>query len=202
MSTTTTALEVIDRRTGELVDLREAPDDVLARMNDHAQELKDELALTQSMISAELVRRLDRSGEWTRRVTDVDTGLRWEIKAPSPTAGTVAYRPDVLRDELRALLERDVIDVAAAENALARTISIVARAPFHADLAEIVRALRGAQIEIAGVPCTVETADSAEKVAANGVKALAKVPGTGAAIKRATVKVDPGERKAKIKAVA
>ena len=58
--------------------------------------------------------------------------MRWRI-SPSPSAGTEAYRPEVLVRALQRLLEAAVIDADAATRACKRTLTIKLALPWGAD---------------------------------------------------------------------
>lgn len=198
--TVTTDLTVVDRDTGELIDLRTALTKNLAALSVRCAELRQDLADTEAAISDELVRRLDRDASWTYRPPAMSgDAIQYEITAPTPTAGTKGYDPTLMEAELRALLERDTLSETAAAEVLRRHVEIVARVPFGSDLDAIVKQLRGAAgFDIAGVPCEVVSVDAKRQVMAGGVTKILKVPGTKAAVERATISTRAPSRKAKI----
>lgn len=190
------ALEVVDRLTGEVVDVREAAPEELGAFCENAAQLRGELTDAEAVVSAELVRRLDRRGEWTWRVGDPKAGVQYEIKAPSPTAGTTTVDRDRLRDELRRLLEEDAIEPELAEAALKRTVTITATVPTDADLDELARRL-GALEAIADVPVRAVKVDTAETAVVAGVNRLKKA-GHGGVVDDVTVETTAPARKAKV----
>jgi hypothetical protein len=109
MTTTSQELQVLDRRTGELLDVREAETEQLAAFDVNAQELRAEIADAQAIVSDELVRRLDRDLLWTQRFGDPKSGAQFEVKTASPAAGTDVYNPVILWAELVKLIARNTI---------------------------------------------------------------------------------------------
>lgn len=190
------ALEVVDRLTGEVVDVREAAPEELGAFCENAAQLRGELADAEAVVSAELVRRLDRRGEWTWRVGDPKADVQYEIKAPSPTAGTTTVDRDRLRDELRRLLEEDAIEPELAEAALKRTVTIVATVPTDADLEELAKRL-GSLEAIAGVQVRAVKVDTSEAADVAGVNRLKKA-GHAEVVDDITVATTPPSRKAKV----
>lgn len=189
---------VVDRRTGEVLDVRESSDEDLAVFIDNLDELRAELAEAQAIVDGELLSRLDRSASWTRRVRVGD--VEYEISAPSPDAGTEAYDEHDLEGELRKLVERGTIDESAAALALERTLSLQLRVPLDADLQALVDAVKHAtDIELAGVAVEPLKVDASRSVKLGGVAKLRKVDGTGAALDRAKRSVAPRSRKPKVK---
>lgn len=199
---TSQELAVVHPTTGEVLDLKAAPTEGLAAAVDYAADLRRQLQEFESALGDELVARLDRAASWTLRCGPPDGLVQYEVKAPSPEAGTTAYDEHAMEQELRALLERGTIAPEAAQAALERGLNLVVRVPFDADLDALEGALRGAvSITISDVECEVVAAGGLRKTSAAGIKALLKVPGTKAAIERATRRVTPPARKAKVKAI-
>lgn len=200
MATNTPA--VLDRTTGEVIDLAHASDEQLAQFCTNAQDLRDELADAEALVHSELVARLDRNAAWTLRVGDPTGEQQWEITAPSPSAGTESYPPADLERELRALVARGTITSDAARTALKRTVTLVVTPEWDADLDELVDVVNASEdVRIAGVPVTIESGAADRKSVAAGVKALRKVPGTSAALDRAKLTTPVGQRKPKVKRV-
>ena len=200
--TTTQALTVVDRNTGEVLDLATVDEHRLARFVSQATDVKDEIGEQIAAAQVELVRRLDRSATWTRRLGEPEDGLQYEIKAPSPEAGTTEYLPDRLLEELRALVDRGTITEDAAEGALRRTISITAVVPLEADLPALVEKVqRAVDVEIGGVNVRVSAASGSDTPVAGGIGKIEKVPGTGAAIARARITRPTPPRKASVKVI-
>lgn len=121
---------------GEVVEARDACALLAARgVGSLANTRTDDLALlieevtdlchiateARSMVSNELVRRMDHDGRWTLRTPT------HEVKAPSPQAGTVAYDLRKLIDALDALVGQDVISKEAAHAA----VELVCPEPFY-----------------------------------------------------------------------
>lgn len=194
-------VRLLDPRTGELVELniQEASTEQLAAT---AVEVVEEqvgyLATVAGAIESELLRRLDKAGSWTKRVGDPESGVQYEIKAPSPTAGTVSYDLQALRSGLVELLEQDEIDEEAAAAALVRTISIVAQVPTGTDLGLLVEKVSGVT-EIAGIRVRDPKVEKSEKVAKAGIQRLEKMGGDAAAlVEKAKTVLPAGFRRVKI----
>lgn len=194
---TSQELTVIEE-TGEIVALKDASVEALAAYMTELRLVREQQAEAESQISDELCRRLDRSACWTQHVQGPN-GEVWEIKAPSPTAGTEAYPPERLEEELRALVETGVINEEAANSALRRTVALEIGLPWDADPQVVADALRDAvRIEIAGHEVQVLSAAPMRKTVASGITKLRKIPGTQEALDRACVTTDPPKRRVKV----
>lgn len=190
-------LEVVDRRTGEVLDVRAAKTVQLAEWTTNLRDLLAELAEAAEVVSDELVRRLDRSAEWTIRVGE-PTDRQWEITAPSPTAGTDVYDDRVLENELKALVARDTIDTNGAAGALRRSLTIVLTLPLELDLHEAEAAAQLMTFSVDDVATPLVKAEATRSVVLAGVNKLRKVPGTGAALDRAKLEPPKPKRRAKV----
>jgi hypothetical protein len=199
MTEPSTELVVLHPRTGELLAIQTAETEQLAEWRTSVDEARDALAEAEAMVNDELIRRLDRRAEWTLRVGD-PKDRQWEIKAPSPTAGTETYPPDLLRAELNNLVELDVISVEAAQGALKRQLLLTLSVPWDAELQVLVTELKGAMgIRIGGVEVDAISADASERPVASGIDKLRKVPGASEALDRAKVEQPAGRRRAAVK---
>lgn len=178
---TTTAIEVVDHSTGEVVDVTSAETERLAAFVETVDDLRRDLSEAEGVVLDELLHRLDRRGQWTLRVGDPASGVQYEVKAPSPTAGTTTYDRDVLRDGLRRLVADDVLDEEAAGAAMKRTISITAQVPVDAELETLANKVAGLEA-IAGVPVREVKVDTAETPTAAGIKRLEAIGGEPAAL--------------------
>jgi hypothetical protein len=188
-----TALTVLDRSTGELVDVREASTERLAVFDQTVDELIAELNDGRAVVSEELVRRLDRDASWTQRVPDprAPDAAQFEITAPSPQAGSTTYPEADLEAELKGLIARGTISEDGATQALERTVELKLRIPWSADPDAMIDALKRAEeITVAGVAVKVVKAEAKCKTRLPGVAKLLKVPGTAAALARAR-RTDP-----------
>lgn len=200
MTETATALEVLTP-AGELLDVREAETDKLAEAVTQVANRRDELSDLETVLADELLRRLDRRGKWTLRVGDPEGEVQYEIKAPSPDAGTKAYDPHALEKVLRALVARDTIDEEGATAALKRTITFTAEVPLAGDLEQAAKILEGVQITVAGAgQLELRDVKPTRAVVQAGINALLKVPGTDS-IEKARVDVAAPTRRAKVKAI-
>jgi hypothetical protein len=99
-------------RAAGILDPEVAEPGDLAEFMVDADHFASVLREAKTIVSDELVRRLDKSGKWTRHEGE------YTIKAASPAAGTEAYDTDRLQAALTELLARDVIDLDAAVAAL------------------------------------------------------------------------------------
>lgn len=199
---TTTSPAVIDRKTGEVLDVAQASDEQLAEFCTNLQDLRGELADAEGLVHRELVARLDRNASWTLRVGDPAGEAQWEITAPSPAAGTESYPVDLLEPELRALVERGTITVDAAQGALQRTLTITVAPEWETDLDRLLEIIKASDdVRIAGEPVTILAGNADRRSRAAGIKSLRKVPGTGAALDRARLTTPVGQRKPKVKLI-
>lgn len=184
--------------TGEILDLAQAGTEQLAIVAVRSEELRGELVELESRLSDELVARLDRGAEWTQRFGDPKGDRQFEISAPSPTAGTEAYDATLLLDELRALVDRQTIDASAADTALVRTVTVVFQVPLAGNPKKVADTALAID-SVGDEPVVAQSASVAPKVSLGGIAKLRKVPGTGAALDRAKIPVNPPARRAKIK---
>lgn len=191
---TSNALEVLDRTTGEVIDVNRAEKETLAAFCLNLADLRAELAAAEAIVHQEIVRRLDKSGEWTHRVRVDGVDAPVKITAPSPTAGGTDVLIDVLEQELDGLVEADVIDASAAAKALERRVVVT----FKVETNEAMDAI----VDEAQKDDRVEKIDRAKKATAAGMKSVAKIaPKADRAIRRATKKKPAksrAERKPKV----
>jgi len=200
MSTEPTGQEltVVNRVSGEVLDPRTAETARLAAFVTDLHGIRQELSEAESVVSDELVSRLDRDACWTAHVDDGET--RWEIKAASPTAGTTSYPEDLLEVELQGLVDAATISSDAAAKALNRRVVLELSVPWDADPREIARKVKQAlSIEVAGVTVTVERADAKITPVASAIAALRKVPGTSDALDAAKREQPQGKRRVTVK---
>jgi hypothetical protein len=184
---------VVDRVTGEVLSVRDASIEQLAEFTTHCQQVKQEIGDAERVVSDELLDRLDKSASWTQRA-----GL-YELKAPSPTAGTETYPPDMLRDVLARLVDAGTISEEAAKNALQRRLVLELDVPWQADPAVLATAVKGAiTIQVADVVVGVVKAEAATRVSTAGIKAVRKVPGTTDALDAAKLTQPAGARRVKV----
>jgi hypothetical protein len=192
-------LVIIERATGEIVGVKDASTLSLAAFVTDMQTVREQHHEAEEIVSEELVARMDRALNWTLREGDLRDGEAWEIKAPSPEAGTTVYPAVVLEPELSALIETGVISEEGAETALKRTLMIEVAVPWGTDPDEIALVLQGALgVDIAGHKVDVLSATSNRRVIAAGVNRLSKIPGTKEALDRAVVTREPPVRRAKV----
>ncbi len=104
--------QVLDRSSGELIDLREASTDRLARFLDEAAELVSLVGEARAQAEREVLRRMDEEATWTARVGD------FELRAPSPEAGMTYWDEEALEEVLDDLVERGLVSEQAAAAAL------------------------------------------------------------------------------------
>jgi hypothetical protein len=198
MSEPSTDLIVIDRTTGEVLNVATADTVRLAEFCTNLDELRKELAEAEGLVSDRLVQIMDQEALYTLHVDDGER--RWEIKSASPTAGSTVYPVDLLETELQGLVDEGAITPDAAGRALHRHISLQLGVPWNADPQEIVQQVKEAlSIEVAGVTVTVERAEARAVPIATGINALRKRPGTVSALDRAKREQPVGRRKATVK---
>lgn len=196
-------MEIVDKRTGELVAIRHAPTEVLAAATDELAELRARQAEVEHAISNELLGRLDRDAKWTQRVGDPDTGVQWEITAPSPTAGVEAYDPELLDGVLGHLIARGTVSAEAASGALARTVTLEVEVPWPALPEQIVDVLRtpdglGATVTIADVEVRVTRCSAVRRPNTPGVRRLCKNPAPAEALLGTRADREPPTRRVKV----
>lgn len=194
---TTQPVTLLDVRTGEVLRLDVPNADTLELAQAAADVVgagKDALADAEGVILAELLRRLDRAGEWTKRVGDPEAGVQYEIKAPSPTAGTVVYDVDDVRAGLRELVEGDVVDEQAAGAALERTITVQARVAVDVDL-EALAATVSHLTAIGDVAVSDVAVAPSERVMAAGMNRLTKIGGAAADLVKQAERTGPAPRR-------
>lgn len=195
--TETTTIErtrtVLDRATGELIDLDDAPSERLAEAVDALAELRAELAEGEEALSDELVARLDRQASWTLRVGDPTGERQWEITAPSPVAGTRTYDALDLYAALELLIEDGTIDTEAAAAALRRTVTVTFAVAWEHDLEEFADKARAST-----KPPTLAV-DTEQKPVKAGITRVAKLGDHAAAtLADASRRVGPAKRRAKV----
>ena len=190
--------EVVDLKTGELVDIANASTERVAELATNMVDVRAQITEVEQAISTELVARLDQQAVWTILVGDPTTA-QWEITAPSPAAGTETYPADRLIPELEDLIAQGVITTDAASRACKRHLILTVTVPWSAAPEDLARKLSDAAgIAIAGVPVEVVKAEPYVKPVAQGIAALRKVPGASEALDGAKVTQAPGARRAKV----
>lgn len=162
---------ILDEATGELVrlvtarhlldavglhDVTAADPEQLAEFTDSCEHLTAIMREAKATVSDELLTRLDKRGKWTARFGE------FEVKAPSPTAGTSSFDTQRLQDTLGDLLDRDLIDADAALAA----VEFVQPDPYYKVRPAGVQALlkRGGEVAAAIESCRV-TAEPPRRVA-------------------------------------
>lgn len=191
-------LQVIDAH-GELLDIRESSTERLARAVTDLNDVRDRLRDVEAAVSEEILRRLDQRAEWTIRVDDDDT--RYEIKAPSPAAGTESYPERDLEAALGKLISDGVISAAGAEQALRRMLAVEFTVPWGTDPERLVSALEDAvSIQIAGEQVNVAAVEARRKAVKAGVNKLLKIPGTRDSLEKARYVGEPPARRVKVTA--
>jgi hypothetical protein len=192
-------LTVVDRTTGELLDLRAASVERLARYMTDLQDLWRELSQLEEAVSDELVRRCDQGALWTLRVNDPETGHQYEVKTQSPAAGAGTYRPDELQHQLNGLVADGTLNTGGAEGALKRTVTVEFAVPWGHDPVLLADALKEAEsIQISGVEVHVVKAKGERTPVAAGIAKLRKIPGVAEALDLALQLVEAPRRRAKV----
>lgn len=196
------ALEVVNPATGEIIaDIRAADDETLARFVVDARTTVEEVGVSCDLISQEFLGRLDRSLAWTRRAGAPTADVQYKITAPTPQAGTIVYPEARLEAVLRALAARGIIDETGAARALKRRLKIELVVPLGADMRTIAARARELQIEIDGHALEVDKADATMSTVDAGVKSLAKLESTAAALARARERRGTPTRRVRIEVI-
>jgi hypothetical protein len=110
--------QVLDRASGELLDVHEAPTERLAQFLEDAAELASQLGEAKSAVEREVLRRMDAEASWTAVAGE------FELQAPSPEAGMTYYEADALHTTLVDLGRRGLIGRQAAYAALKTDITV------------------------------------------------------------------------------
>lgn len=209
-----TALQILDRSTGEIigavdassvlaaagiVDVRLADMDELAGFIDDVRELKAIAVEASNLASDETIRRLDRNGKWTWRDD------RFEVKAASPEAGTTVYDTSMLREALTILVSTDVI---SAEGAIAALEPIKPTAPvpygvlreLHEHLVDEFEVSESLLAEVEALLLAEPNVTYKQHPA--GIKALLKIPAAKGPIEACRELVDAPRRTAKVRRIA
>jgi hypothetical protein len=186
-----TDLTIPDER-GELVPLKDAPTERIAAFIDQAADRRAQLAEWETLANSELLDRLDRDCVWTQRIGE------FELKAPSPTAGTDSYDTDLLEGELYDLLHEQRISKEAASGALRRQLTLcleVGWGVHPAELAQLVE--RAVSIEVGGHAVKVLSASGSLVPVVAGIGRLRKL-GLGDKLDTARVETPPPRRRVKV----
>jgi hypothetical protein len=191
--------EIVHPVTGEILNLSGESIERLAELTVDLQKDRESIAAFDQALSDALLAHLDRSALWTQRVGEPTDDVQYELKAPSPTAGTESYPPDRLGSALDDLVGADVISEDAASNALQRRLLLELEVPWGANLSEMAKAVKDAiGITVADVDVKVARAEPSCRPSASGIKALRKIPGAVATLDEALVTQDPPKRRVKV----
>lgn len=104
---------VLDRSTGQVLTLREAPLNDLARWLENIREAEAAVREQKAAVSAEIHRRMDEQVTWTLRTEE---GYKLSGQSPNP----VTYDGAKLYTELEQLVAEDLIPRAAMDVAVER----------------------------------------------------------------------------------
>jgi hypothetical protein len=201
MSEAQTSTElVVQPATGEPIDVRAASTEQLAQAVVESQDTRTALREFEEALGTECLDRLDREACWTLRVGD-PTDTQWELKAPSPTAGTEVYPEYELVRELRRLIADGLITPEGASRACERSLNVKLSVPWDADPQEIADLLKGelVKLQIAGHEMAVLSATPQTRSIAAGIKALRKVPGVSAVLDSVLRVQEQGPRRVSVK---
>jgi hypothetical protein len=185
---------VVNPSTGEIINLHDASTERLAQAVADLRELRTALAEFEGTISDAMVARLDADARWTQRFGP------YEISAPSPTAGSETYPPDMLETQLGLLIANRTITPEAASGACKRQLVLTLEVPWGVDIHALAGNAKGVRFHIAGSDVHVSKAEAVLKAVAAGIAALRKVPGTRNALDAARVEGAPPARRVKITA--
>lgn len=105
-----TVAQIMDRRTGEIIDLAHATVEELGTWLDGLREAEQIQRSEKSAVHREIHRRMDADVTWTLR------SATWKLTGQSPTL--VTYDAEKLHQALAELVEEDLIPQAALEAAV------------------------------------------------------------------------------------
>lgn len=174
-------------KTREVIELGTASDQELAAIRVACEEVALELKRADELLGQEVLTRMDRSAEWTRRVRIGEN--EYVFTAPSPNAGTTEYDPDILEIALSELVDSHVIDAETAAKALVREVTVTLAVPWGEPLDEFTEAAH----DLANA---VKAAASV-KVNLPTINRLLKVEEVAGAVKAAQEKKPQTDRKVK-----
>lgn len=111
---------VVNPDTGDRLKVTHAPTQVIARALGFVQAAIDQnlnaLYDAKRVLGGEMIERMDRQGEWTVHAPGV------EVRAPSPSAGTVEWDAEKLERLLDELVEEGILDRAGKQRAIQQEI--------------------------------------------------------------------------------
>ncbi len=107
--------QVVHPGTGEVLSVRDAQDDQLARFMDEIRDYESRLREAKAIVNREMLRRLDLDGKWTRPAG------QYTVSAPSPAPGE-EFDGEALLTDLWGLVDAEEITSDAAERAVRREI--------------------------------------------------------------------------------
>lgn len=123
-------LVVYDRQSGEALTVKDAGDELLARFMLSADEWlaqqRRDVQGAKDVVNAELLSRMDSRLSWTHRARLGD--VEFELKAPSPKAGSTSYDVDRMTAALEPLVEDGTLSQEAFEEVVKRTVTITVSA--------------------------------------------------------------------------
>ena len=111
---------VIDPASGEVIQLAEATTTRLAALIDDSRDLESRVREMKRAVTGELCRRLDDEATLSVRLGG------WKVTAQNPEV--TAYDGPALFDALHALVDQDIITLAAAEKAVEITTDYLVHA--------------------------------------------------------------------------
>lgn len=141
-------------RTGEVIELSTATDAELASVRVEAEEFALRLKAADDAIQAEVLARMDRAAEWTRRVSVGDR--TYKFSAPSPTAGSTVYDLDALDLTLSELVDSGAIDPDTAAKAMPREVTVTVRVPWGESVGSVVAWAENLARDVAEVKTSVK----------------------------------------------
>jgi hypothetical protein len=192
MSEPGTDLTIPDEH-GELTPVKAASTERIAAFVDSVAERRSELAEWESVANDELLARLDADALWTQRVGD------FEVKAPSPTAGTESYDAEELQAALRSLIERGTVSEDAASGALRRQLTLCLEVPWDASPADLAKQVEHAiSIQVAGHDVRVLSASGSIVPVLAGINRLRKLAAAAPALDTAANEPVSPRRRVKV----
>lgn len=116
-----TSTALVQPKTGELLDLKDAPTDALAEWLAAVRDIESEYREAKGVVTRELLERMDREARWT---VPLSNGWKLVGDSPAPTEGFDDI--PMLLNDLRELAEEGVVSREAVEAAFPRVITFKA----------------------------------------------------------------------------
>lgn len=184
--------EVIDWKSGEIVDVSDASTLRLAQLIDDLAEAREGLSDVERVVNVELINRLDLDASWTWH----DGG--YTVSAPSNSAGTEEFPIDALEAALEKLVDKKIVSIKGASKAIKRQVTLTIDVPLGTPIPPLVEMFKGETVSVEDKQMPIVKVDSRVAKVAAGITALRKIPAAAKILKTASKTVDPPPRKVKV----